>query len=543
VIYDGAGVANYPKKISKFLKVKQRFDLPPPATRQDRNLHLKNAIILGTIEQSPNWTTVIELVPAIEKWIKSMRNTLRSLLIAGITIPAAPWSLVHAQVCCEPAYSVKSQVVMEEQLETRYRVVYRPIFEEQEITSLRPVMRTRMEKRQFTTQVPVTETSTVEEKYTVMKAVTKREWEDRSYQETTYVTETAEREEAYLTYQPVVETQYQTQQHVVQRPITETQYQTQQYTTYQPVTTMQTAVVDQGQYVAQQFYQPGDVRYGLRYQQGGLSVDPTGMAAYRRGGFGWVPYSAPGQTFAQLQYQSNPVQVAVPQTTYMPQVVQQQVPIQVTRVESQVVQEQVPVNVTKYQPVEQRRRVPYSVQKPVTRYIENKVPVDKVEWVEQEMVRPKTVQRTSYKLETVEREVPVQFYETEAVKTKVRVPRQVAEYEPYTVRRLVPRTVQMPTTLSYVDPYAVPLSQGRSSWMPIIGSETVISLGAGVPVPSSSSSIPAPQQSVKKFEATERPAERSAEKPTTEGKEPESVEPPAAEIELSPSDGKDSPKA
>jgi len=103
----------------------------------------------------------------------------------------------------------------------------------------------------------------------------------------------------------------------------------------------------------------------------------------------------------------------------------------------------------------------------------------------------------------------------------------------------------MPTTLSYVDPYAVPLSQGRSSWMPIIGSETVISLGAGVPVPSSSSSSSstAPQQSVKKFEATERPAERSADKPTTDSKEPEAVDPPAAVIELSPSDGKDAPEA
>ena len=469
-----------------------------------------------------------------------MRNTLRSLLLAGLAIQVAPWSLASAQVCCEPAYSVKSQVVMEEQLETRYRVVYRPIFEEQEIASQRPVLKTRMEKRQFTTQVPVTETSTIEEKYTVMKPVTKREWEDRSYQETTYVTETAEREEAYLTYQPVVETQYQTQQYVVQRPVTETQYQTQQYTTYQPVTTMQTAVVDQGQYVAQQFYQPGDTRYGLRYLPGGMNVDPTGMAAYRRGGFGWVPYTSPGQTFAQLQYQPNPVQVAVPQTSYMPQVVQQQVPVQVTRVENQLVQQQVPVNVTKMQPVEQRRRVPYAVQKPVTRYVENKVPVDKVEWVEQEMVRPKTVQRTSYKLETVEKEVPVQFYETEEVKTKVRVRRDVPEYEPYTVRRLVPRTVQSPVTLSYVDPYAVPLSQGRTSWMPIIGSERVLSVGPGVPVQGSSASpsSSAPQQSVKKFEAVEKPAAGA-----DADKEPESVAPPAAEIELSPSDGNDAPKA
>ena len=459
-----------------------------------------------------------------------MRNTLRSLLLAGLAIPAAPWPLAQAQVCCEPAYRVQSRTIMEEQLETRLRVVYRDEFEEQEITSQRPVLRTRIEKRPYTVTTPITETSTVEEKYTVMKPVTKREWEDRSYQETTYVTETAEREEAYTAYQPVTETQFQTQQYVVQRPVTETQYQTQQYTTYQPVTTMQTAVVDQGQYVAQQFYQPGDVRYGLRYQPGGLTFDPTGMGAYRRGGFGWVPYTAPGQTYAQLQYQPNPVQVAIPQTSYMPQVVQQQVPVQVTRMENQVVQQQVPYSVTKYQAVEQRRRVPYSVQKPITRTIDNKVAVDKVEWVEQEMVRPKTVQRTSYKVETKEKDVTIQFYETEEVKTTVRVPRRVAEYQPYQIKVLVPRTVQMPTTLNYVDPYAVPLSQGRNSWMPVIGE--IVTRGPAVPVESSSSSS-APQQAVKKFEISDP-------KKTTE---PEAVTPPAAELDLSPSDGKDPSKA
>jgi YTV len=244
-----------------------------------------------------------------------MRNSLRSLFLAGLALPAAPWSFVQAQVCCEPAYRVQSRTIMEEHLETRYRVVYRDEFEEQEITSQRPVLRTRIEKRPYTVTTPVTETSTVEEKYTILKPITKREWEDRSYQETTYVTETAEREEAYTTYQPVTETQYQTQQYVVQRPVTETQLQTQQYTTYQPVTTMQTAVVDQGQYVAQQFYQPGDVRYGLRYQPGGLTYDPTGMGAYRRGGFGWVPYTAPGQTFCSSRHSKNQLHASGGSTT------------------------------------------------------------------------------------------------------------------------------------------------------------------------------------------------------------------------------------
>jgi hypothetical protein len=238
------------------------------------------------------------------------------------------------------------------------------------------------------------------------------------------------------------------------------------------VTTYQNTVVDQGQYVAQQYYQPGDTRYGLRWVPGGYSTTANGYAAYRRGGLGWVPYTSPGNTFAQMAYVPNPVQVAVPQTSLMPQVQQVQIPVQVTRLENEVVQQQVPVNTTRMEAVQEVRRVPYSVQRPVTQRIERKVPVDKTEWVEQEMVRPKTVQRTSYKLETLEREVPVQYYETEAISTTVKVPRRVATYEPYTVRKLVPRTVESPVILSYNDPYSVPLSMGQTSWMPVIESSS-----------------------------------------------------------------------
>lgn len=395
-----------------------------------------------------------------------MKRLLHISLLAG-SVYSAFSSNAAAQVC-PPAYTLQSRTVMEEQLEQRLRVVYDTVFEDQQVTSQRPVLRTRTEKRAYTVNRPVVETSTVEERYTILKPVTRREWIDQSYDETSYITETAEREEAYTTYRPVVETHYQTQNYVVQRPVTEVQYQTQQYTTYQPVTTYQNTVVDQGQYVAQQYYQPGDTRYGLKWVPGGYQADPTGSGAYRRGGLGWAPYTSAGSTFAQLQYQPNPVQVAVPQTTLMPQVQQTQVPVQVTRMESQVVQQQVPVNTTRMEAVQEVRKVPYAVQKPVTRRIERQVPVDRVEMVEQQMVRPKTVQRTSYKLETVERDVQVQFYETEAVVTTVKVPRQVARYEPYTVRRLVPRVVQSPVVLSYSDPYSVPLSLGHSAWMPAV---------------------------------------------------------------------------
>ena len=232
--------------------------------------------------------------------------------------------------------------------------------------------------------------------------------------------------------------------------------------------------------MAQQFYQPGDTRYGLRWQRGGYYADPYYGVGYRRGGFGWVPYTSPGNTFAQLYYQPNPVQVSVPQTTMVPQLEQRQVPVQVTRMESQVVQEQVPVSQTRMEAVQQTRRVPYAVQKPVTRRVTKYEPVDRTEYVTQEMVRPKTITRNSYKLETETREVPIEYYETEEVRTMVKVPRRVARFEPYTVEKLVPRTVHSPVVLSYYDPYSDAL-QYQSSFVTPATSETV-TYGAGKPV-------------------------------------------------------------
>jgi hypothetical protein len=232
----------------------------------------------------------------------------------------------------------------------------------------------------------------------------------------------------------------------------------------------------------------------------------------------------------------------------MPQVEQTQVPVQVTRMQQEVVQQQVPVSVTRMEAVQEVRKIPYSVQKPVTRRIERQVPVDRMEWVQQEMVRPKTIERTSYKLETIEEEVPVQFYETEAVKTTVRVPRLVPVYEPYTVRRLVPRVVQSPVVLSYNDPYSVPLSMGRSAWMPATdgtpsASETI---RYGEPRPAGSSilensdpelteearsSMKVEMVEPNREEATEAPGATDTPKPSEPTGEAESP----ADLELAPS--------
>lgn len=390
------------------------------------------------------------LCPFDGKWLLAIGL---SVIPSGIFSGGASSQAV-AQCGCAPAYTVIPQTVMEEHIEQRMRPVWDLEYVEQEITQYRPVLKERTETQRQTVRRPVVETSTVEERYTVKTPVTRRDWVDQSYQETSFVTETSEREESYLSYRPVQETHYQTQSHVVQRPVVETQYQTQQYTTYQPVTNYHSAVVDQGQYVAQSIYQPGDTRYGLRWMGGGLTTNEFGQTGFRRGGLGWVPYTSPGTMQAQVFYQPNPVQVTVPQTTLMPQVQQVQVPVQVTRMQNEVVQTQVPYNVTRMEPVYESRKVPVTVQKPVTQTMTRKVPVDRVEWVEQVMVRPKTIERTSYKLETIEQPVTVRYYENEAFPVKVRTPRRVLRYEPYEVRVRTPRVVQSPVVLSYSDPYS-----------------------------------------------------------------------------------------
>ncbi len=443
----------------------------------------------------------------------------------------------QAQNCC-PTYGVRTQTVWVPRTETRYRIEYDVVEEEREITTYRSVPKTRYETRTRKVSKPVVETSTIEERYTVMKPVRTTEMVDRSYDETSYVTETSEREEVYTTYRPVVETHYQTRNRVVQRPVTETQYQTQNYTTYRPVTTYQNTVVDQGQYVAQQYYQPGDTRYHLRWMRGGYQTDPTGTAGYRRGGLGWVPYTSPGQTYAQLAYKPNPVQVAIPRTTVVPEVQQAQVPVQVTRMHTETVQEQVPVNITRMEAVQNVRKVPVTVQRPVTRRVERQVPVERVEWVEQEMVRPKEITRTSYKIEEVTEEIPIRYYETEAVTNKVKVPVRVARRVPYEVTVRVPQRVVTPMTLRYYDPYAVPLSSGSSSWMPASESTTV-RYGDAYPANSLPPAKVRKEPTPDPFASPESDIRNSA-KP--EVNDPE-VSEPADSLELEASGANDGPRA
>jgi hypothetical protein len=370
------------------------------------------------------------------------------------------------------------------------------------------------------------------------------------------ITETIMQNQQQVVQRPVTETVMQTNNYAVQRPVTETTLQTQNYTALQPVTTYQPGVVDAGGYVAQQYVQPGDVRYHLRWQQGGYGVNPaTGLQNWQRGGLGWTPYQAPSQAFAQVQYQPNYQQVAVPQTSYMPQtysqqvpitstrmqtemvqqqvpvtttrmesqlvsqqipvtstrmqseMIQQQVPITTTRMENQVVTQQVPVQTHRMQAVQEKVMVPQTVQKQVVR----KVPRERVDYVAETHVRPISTQYTTYKSEVMTEDVVIKTPIMERIVQKVQVPERIARSVPYTEMRTVPRTYQMRVPLDGT------IVDSISNW-PIVDSVVVPASGVveGNIVNQASGTTTSPS-SVKEIESKKPPVSESANLPGPKG--------------------------
>ena len=372
------------------------------------------------------------------------RASFATALVGVFAVAAA------AQDCCQPSYQPVTSyhpvttTVYEYRPVTTYRLEYETVFEEKEITVQKPVWETEYRERRYRVAKPVIETTEREERYTVLRPVWETEYRECSYDRVRYVTETEMREQRYVVSRPVCETSYREQRRVVCRPVTETVMQDYTYTTYRPVTTMRTEYVDQGAFVSQWVYKPGNVRNRLRWLPGGYAVDPlTGTTYWRRAGLYWVPSQAPGAYALQQQYVPNVVAVQKPQTTYVPETVTEKRPVQVTRYQQEVVVEKVPVRVCRTEQVEEVRQVPVTVRKPVVERVSYKVPVKTCRWVRQEMVRkvPVTVQRYEYE-ERVER-VPVRVCRMVTEVRKVLEPRTIVTWKPYQTLACAPRTVLM----------------------------------------------------------------------------------------------------
>ncbi|QDS91398.1 hypothetical protein FF011L_01270 [Roseimaritima multifibrata] len=442
---------------------------------------------------------------------------------AALLASVSGGELLAQDACCfQPAYQLKCETVMEPQTVARFRLEYETEMEEKEIVSYRPVLKTRVEQQTHRVARPVTKTTYREERYFVQRPVLETSYRDETVTQTRYVTETAEREEQVTSYRPITETQYRDQSYTVQRPVTETQYrdqsytvqrpvvetqmQTQQYTALRPVTSYRPQTVDAGGYVAQQVVQPGSVQYGMQWAPGtGYTPGPFGIFARRNpGGPVWTPQVTPPTVQTQLAYRPNFITQQVPQTTYVPEVVQQQVPVQVqrmqteivsqkvpvavTRMQTEVVNQKIPVQITRYEPVTEVRKIPYQVQRPVTETTTRKVPEQKYRWVTEEKVRKVPVTTTEMVYETSSKPVEVQYYENERTVQRIQVPRTKQVWKRVEEQRMVPRQVVQRIPYGYVDPFSASIVHGYSSFDDSVSSSMIVNPPPPLPVPDPSAS-------------------------------------------------------
>ena len=258
----------------------------------------------------------------------------------------------------------------EQQQFTAYRIEYENVCEERQVTTYKPVWETAVHENRYTVARPVMETSEREETYTVQRPVY----------------ETAEREEAYTVMRPVYETAYRTECHTV----------------LQPVTTYRTQYVDQGCFYGADGVEarPGRSR-GWRGNRARCAVDPvTGQTVYQRAGLYWVQ-TPRGQYEVQKVWHPNVVAQQVQQTSYVPQTVTQQVPVQVCKYVPEQVVRKVPVQVCRMVTEQQVRKVPVTTCKMVYE--------ERVEQVPYQVCRMVAQQQTIRVPHSVEKRIPVTY--------------------------------------------------------------------------------------------------------------------------------------
>lgn len=305
-----------------------------------------------------------------------MNASVRFLLVLSFLLATA--SSVAAQDCPSTAcltcptgqtYRIVYQTVYDQRQFTAYRIEYENVCEERQVTTYKPVMETAVRENRYTVARPVMETAEREETYTVQRPVY----------------ETAEREETYTVMKPVYETAYRTECHTVMRP----------------VTTCRTQYVDQGCFQEQAVLKPIAPSTRLTWQSGACTVDPvTGQTVYQRGGLYWAQTPRFEQA-VQRVWRPNVVAQQVQQTSYVPETVTQQIPMQVC----------------KYVPEQVCRKVPVQVCRMVTEQCVRKVPVttckmvyeERVERVPYQVCRMVAEQQTIRVPHTVEKRIPVTY--------------------------------------------------------------------------------------------------------------------------------------
>ena len=223
------------------------------------------------------------------------------------------------------------------------------------------------------------------------------------------------------------------------------------------------------------------MQYQLQWNRQAYAVPgPLGIFARVRGAPVLAPQVTPPTVQTQYSYRPNYITQQVAKTSYVPEVQQTQVPVQVQRMETEVVSEQVPIQVQRMEtevvtekvPVQttrmvaetEVRKIPYEVQRPVTETVTRKVPVQKTRYVTEQRVRRVPVRTTEWVTETRTEPVKVRYCEYEQMTRTVRRPVVRKKWIPYEETVYVPRQVVERTPLSYSDPFSPAIVEGYSSF-------------------------------------------------------------------------------
>ena len=347
-------------------------------------------------------------------------------------------SVLCAQDRCV-SYKLVPQTTYRTNPVTVSHLVNETVMEPKQITTYKPVWTRENRERRSVVLKPVVKTSHREERYLVRRPIIETKYKEQKIEETSYETVTEMREQRWLVEKPVVETQYREEQVVVRKPVTKTLIQTENVTTLKPVTVRETQYMAGATVRNDLVLETG--RNRLQWLRPGTYVDPlSGYAGYKRRGLHWVRNQQlalrPSLEPALIPYQ-------VDRTTYQPETVRVQKPIQVTEYVDQYETRKVPVQVSKTSREILTTKTPVTVKKPVTTIRTERVPYKEVKYRQEILVRRVPVTETTY-----QRVEQVEPYEVEVCKwvaetKEIKVPRTITRRVNYSINQLVPENVVM----------------------------------------------------------------------------------------------------
>ena len=333
------------------------------------------------------------------------------------------------------AYQVQYAHVSEPVEVKTYKKEVETKYVNESVTSYKTIWDTIPQTVKIARQVP--EMSVTKERYKVLKPVWTTEYRDESYDVTRYVPETSEREEKVIVSKPVIETEHREITETVRKPVRQTVMQEKRYTVQRPVTSYESRTVDKGVYVDFLKTEQGKTYNRLTWQNGGSYLDPkTGENRRRLPGLYWTPMTSDPKYHVEKVYKPNLVTEHIPVTTYKPETVIEQVPVDVTTIQEEQVTRVEPVQVQRMIQEEVVKKIPVTTYKPITERVEKIVPVQVCKMEEQEVVReiPRTVYKTVFEEQIQEVKVPRQVKEVRTVQ------------KPVTTERWVPMTTTINTS-------------------------------------------------------------------------------------------------